>query len=264
MGKYEKIGLRAVGQFVSDWINWVRIYQIKNGSRLFWNLFKKKSDRFEVTASMFKNPIILRDNNSDVHIFRQVFFEKQYDLYDKEFPDAKTILDAGANVGMASIYFALRFPEASIVSLEPEKKNFGQLEINTRAYSGITVMNKALWYKDESLVISNPNELSAGFVVENTNNSGLQTFKGISVPSLLDECGWETIDILKMDIEGAEKEVFSAPNLGWLDKVNLLIVETHDRFKTGTTKALFNAIANQDYDAYFHHENIFIFFNRKK
>lgn len=264
MGKYEKLGLRTVGQAVSDWINWVRLYQFKNGSRLFWNLLKKKNESFEVKAAMFNSPVILRDNNSDLQIFKQVFFEKQYDLYDKELPDAKTILDAGANVGMASIYFALRFPTASIVSLEPEKSNFKQLEINTHAYSGIIVMNKALWCKDESLIISNPNELSAGFVVESAVNSGFQTFAGISVPSLMEERGWDSIDILKMDVEGAEKEIFSAAHLDWLYKVKVLIVETHDRFKPGTTKALFNAIAKHDYSAYFHHENIFIFFNREK
>jgi hypothetical protein len=47
---------------------------------------------------------------------------------------------------------------------------------------------------------------------------------------------------LKVDIEGAEKEIFSGSDIGWLSAVELVIIETHDRFKPGSDKAVKDAL----------------------
>lgn len=264
MGIYERSGLRKLGLNVVEWLNWIRIYKLKTGTKIFGNLLKRKNGYFQVNASMFEAPVYLRDNASDVFIFKQVFYEKQYDLYDREMPAALAIIDAGANIGMASVYFSLKFPHAKVVAIEPEKCNFEVLVKNTSHYKNIKPMNNALWDKNELLHISNPSSLAAGFIVEGTKEEKSEVLQGVTLGKIMEENHWEGIDILKMDIEGAEREVFSADDLEWLKKVKLLIVETHDRFKPGTTKALFKAIEPYDYTAYFHHENIFIFFNPQK
>ena len=84
--------------------------------------------------------------------------------------------------------------------------------------------------------------------------------EGMTINSLLELKKWDSVDIIKLDIEGAEKEVFSANDLSWLNKTRLLIIELHDRYKKDCTKTVFNALNQFDYDAHFHHENIFIFF----
>lgn len=264
MGKYEQSGLRKLGLNLIDWINWVRIYQFKNGTKIFKNLLKPKNDYYQINSENFKAPVYLRNNISDFAIFKQVFYENQYDLYDKDFPKAFTILDAGANIGMAAVYFTLKFPDASIIAVEPERNNYELLVKNTREYTNIKCLNNAIWDKNEPLVITNPDSLAAGFIVEETKENSALNFQGITVNAIMQKNGWENIDIVKMDIEGAEKEVFSADDLAWLKKVKLLIVELHDRYKPGTTKALFKALDSLEYEAYFHHENIFIFFNSPK
>jgi hypothetical protein len=61
--------------------------------------------------------------------------------------------------------------------------------------------------------------------------------------TLLNEAQFDTVDILKIDIEGAELEIFSQAAEQWLPKVPLIIVETHDRFRPGSELAVRKALA---------------------
>jgi FkbM family methyltransferase len=259
MGNFEKIGFRNLGLRVIEKINWIRLYGIGNGLRLFYSTLTKKKSLFYAKASFFKKPFALRDNKSDKAIFFQVFYEKQYDLYGVNFPDATRIIDGGANIGCASVYFSIRFPKAEIIAIEPEPENYKLLEQNIDIYKNIQAIQAALWNKNENLSLLNPEGGAAEFMFENKMEGG-DLVNGLTIQSLLDLKNWDYVDIVKLDIEGAEKEVFSGENLYWLKKTKLLIIELHDRYKKDCTKTVFKALDNFNYDAYFHHENIFIFF----
>ncbi len=258
-GSFEKLGFRNLGLRLIESINWIRLYGVKNGFQLFNSTLTKKNKLFHARASFLKQPFILRDNNSDKPIFFQVFYEKQYELYGIDFPDATKIIDGGANIGCSSVYFFIRFPKAEICAIEPEKDNFLILEKNTAAYKNIKCMQVGIWNRNENLSLINPKAGAAEFMFENSliNN---EIIKGVTIQSILDSQNWDSVDIIKLDIEGAEKEVFSSGDLSWLKKVKLLIIELHDRYKKNCTKTFFEAISSFEYDAYFHHENIFIFF----
>ena len=259
MGKYEKLGFRNIGLRVIESINWIRLYGFNNGVKLFRSTISKKKSGFNVKASFLKVPFILRDNISDKAIFFQVFYEKQYDLYGVDFPKALRIIDGGANIGCASVYFTMRFPQAEILAIEPEKDNFSLLKTNTESYRNIHCVQAGVWNKNEKLSIANPEGGAAEFMFDN-NIINSDSINGMTIQSLLDLKNWNEVDIIKLDIEGAEKEVFSSDDLSWLKKVKLLIIELHDRYKKDCTKTVFYALNQFNYDAYFHHENIFIFF----
>lgn len=259
MGKYEKFGLRSFGLHIVELINWIRLYGVKDGIKLFRSTQSKRNFVICAKASFLKEPVILRDNKSDKPIFFQVFYEKQYDLYGIDFPDAKRIIDGGANIGCASVYFSLRFSEAQILAIEPEKNNFSLLKKNTEPYENVTCLQAGIWDKNETLSITNPEGGAAEFMFD-TDAIKDDTVNGMTIQSILDLQQWDKVDILKIDIEGAEKEVFSAEDLSWLKKVKLLIIELHDRYKKDCTKTVFGALKAFEYDAHFHHENIFIFF----
>ena len=259
MGKFKKLGFRSFGLRVIEFINWIRLYGISTGAKLFKSTLIKKDSIFYAKASFLKEPVLLRNNKSDKPIFFQVFYEKQYDLYGVNFPEALRIIDGGANIGCASIYFSVRFPKAEIIAIEPEKNNFKFLESNTKAYENIHCIQAGIWNENEDLSITNPDAGAAEFMFENKPTVD-NIIKGMSISSLLILKKWNDVDIIKLDIEGAEKEVFSANDLSWLKKVKLLIIELHDRYKEGCTKTVFKALDQCNYDAYFHHENIFIFF----
>jgi hypothetical protein len=72
------------------------------------------------------------------------------------------------------------------------------------------------------------------------------------------------IDILKLDIEGAEKEIFENGNLEWLDKTDVLTIELHDMYRDGTAKAFIKPVYNKIEKMYIQGENVICYFNNLK
>lgn len=201
-----------------------------------------------VTAPGIETPFTLRLKTTDIDTYRQVFIKNDYDYEGIVSP--KFILDAGANVGLASIYFAHKFPEARIVAIEPEETNFSLLKKNTSPYSTITPLQVALWNVSEEVQLIDPGKGKWGFRTvssnPNSNTSRLcYAVRGMTVDEIMLEQGVDYIDILKIDIEGAEKEVF-ADAAKWIDKVGLLIIELHERYKQGCNRNFYNATNNFD------------------
>src|ERR1043166_989968 len=79
-------------------------------------------------------PLLFRGASSDVWNLQQVFLGRQYGF---EMPEPGKILDLGAYVGYTAVYFANRYPSASIISVEPPGSNFDTLIANTAAYPNI-------------------------------------------------------------------------------------------------------------------------------
>ena len=190
----------------------------------------------DLTGTKIK--IRLRTSSSDIDVFEQIFIDEDYRC-GVDF-EPKTILDAGANIGLSAVYFSITFPGADIIALEPEDTNYEFLEYNTEEFPCITPIKKALWYKNTRLNITNPNEPSFSFSV--TENDSFQgPVEGVTVDALMQEYGLETIDILKIDIEGAEKEIF-AEKPAWVSRVRMIFIELHDSKKPGCSRAFYSAI----------------------
>ena len=85
----------------------------------------------------------------------------------------------------------------------------------------------------------------------------MQAFRTTTVSKILAESGFDEIDLMKIDIEGAEKEVFSAPDVDeWLSKVKVLVIELHDRMKKGCSRAFFTAMSKYDWHFELRGENL--------
>lgn len=183
-----------------------------------------------------RSPCFVRCPSSDGAVYQQIFLNREYD-FEVRFPP-RVIIDAGANIGLASVYFAARFPEARIIAIEPENSNVELLRLNTREYPNVVVVHGALWSRDEQLHVIDRRLGKWGFMtapVDDTPPQGdvvAQETRGITVPALLDAYGIVHVDIFKIDIEGAEKELFEHCE-AWIGRVDALIVELHDRMKPG-------------------------------
>ena len=183
-----------------------------------------------------KSPCFLRCPSSDAAVYDQIFLKREYDFKER-FPP-QVIIDAGANIGLASVYFAIRFPDARIIAIEPEDSNVELLRLNTRDYTNVVVVHGALWSRDEQLHVIDHRLGKWGFMtapIDDKSPQGdviNQETRGMTVPSLLKAYGIGHVDIFKIDIEGAEKELFEHCET-WIGKVDALIVELHDRMKPG-------------------------------
>jgi FkbM family methyltransferase len=190
--------------------------------------------------------LVLRGGTSDRHTFQKVFLEHEYDI-DLGF-QPRLIIDGGANVGYASVYFAHRFPNALILAVEPESDNFRLLISNTAAYPNIRCFNYALWPRRTSLIIENSSEHSDSFRVTESSEKTAHAVPAMSIRDLMEQSGAESIDLLKLDVEGAEKELFEdEAAAGWIARMQALIVELHDRFKPGCTDAVEHALGGHPF-----------------
>jgi FkbM family methyltransferase len=192
--------------------------------------------------------VSLRQRSSDMFTFQQVFLDHGYDS--PNLPrSAACIFDLGANVGFTSVFFGLRYPDARIFALEPDRSNYAMLQRNVKRLGERAVAkNLAVWSEDGVLGLVATDEQGGplGAWGVRTVSPDVNTVERVScrsLPSLLGELGVDEIDILKVDIEGAELELFSSDGLSWLPKVKLLIVETHERFRPGSDLAVRKAVA---------------------
>jgi hypothetical protein len=87
-----------------------------------------------VRSAAFGSPVRLRVRTTDVFVYRDTI-QGQYG-FDLPF-QPRVILDAGANIGLTSVYFAKKYPHARIVAIEPEASNFDVLTRNVRPYPSI-------------------------------------------------------------------------------------------------------------------------------
>jgi FkbM family methyltransferase len=193
-----------------------------------------------ITAKGVKHPLSVRLGTSDVEVYRDTFLEQEY-YYPTPF-SPRRIVDVGANCGMTSVFYTNRYPDATVVAVEPEPSNYEALVRNTRAYPNIVPIQAALWSTDGQVEVFPPWPYwkrwgKWGFRVRNGNGS-----RALTLPTLMREFGMESVDILKIDVEGAEREIFS--NCDWMEKVKLLAIELHDRETPGCSDVV-NAVAAQ-------------------
>ena len=183
------------------------------------------------------HPVRLRIGTTDVATYRQVLVSRQYDFDE---PDhARFIIDAGANIGLSAVFFANRFPEAKIIAIEPEDSNYRMLCENAAPYPGIRPVRAALWRDNEDLFLFDKGHGNHGFQIsEDSKDKGSRVgaVLGLTVDAIMREAGVEKVDLLKIDIEGAEREVFEGCS-DWIRKVGVLMVELHDEIKPGCEAA---------------------------
>jgi FkbM family methyltransferase len=187
-----------------------------------------------VHTPLAKHPIYLRIRKSDVKVFKQIFIDREYD-----FPvaDPAVIVDAGANVGLTSVFFANKFPHARIFSIEPDAENFAMLLRNVAKYPQITPIQGALWHCHEMLGVTHQHHGSAGLQVHPGRADEVKSF---TVTDLIEGFSLDRIDLLKVDIEGSERDIF-ASSKAWIDAIDTIFIELHDRYAPGCSEAVLAA-----------------------
>ncbi|WP_324950781.1 FkbM family methyltransferase [Oligoflexus sp.] len=203
-------------------------------------------DGFVIHRSERDPGTIIRDDSTDAWVFQQIFILCDYRLLVGR-SDVRVIIDAGAYVGFSSIYFAELYPHAFIYALEPEESNFQALQRNTRHYPNIKAIQAAVWKEDGFLEVKDVASGQWSFVVQEHSEGRGQQVPAISIQSLMEQYRLPRIDILKIDIEGAEDAVFEGPGCHtWLPKVRVLALELHDHLYPGSERNFLEAIATYE------------------
>lgn len=234
----------------------IRLLGVTDGLLFYW---KTKTRRFgKIRARRWKSDFILRPDTTDFSTYQHVFESEEYDIPLTFNP--KNIIDGGANIGLSSIYFALRFPKAEIIAIEPDEENFKLLQHNTSVFNNVECRKEGLWNKSGFVHIIDGDADKNAFQVAWSEQENRNAIPAISLGDLKNKLGSETLDIVKLDVEGAEKEIFAEQVDRWLPYTRVLIIETHDRMVPGCSRAVFNAVSRYNFRCEISWENL-VFYN---
>lgn len=202
-----------------------------------------------VAPKNLKHPLHLRVYSSDIPTHKKVLVNQEYDFQVESPPEV--IVDAGANIGLATVYFANKFPDAKIIAIEPEKENFRILQMNVERYKNVVAINAALWNGNGRINLFDPGLGSWGFATESAGATDTQpavfsqAVESMTLDRLIANWSLKMIDILKVDIEGAEKEVFEG-SPAWIGNVRSVIIELHEHLKPGCDRSFFTGTPGFD------------------
>lgn len=215
--------------------------------------------------------LLMRPATSDYLVFKQIYVEDEYAPLDELVITPNLIVDCGANVGYSSAYFLSRFPFARVLALEPDPENAEICRRNLEPYGDrAQVLARAVWSHLSRLTLLHFGQLG------DQGEYGVQVFEApatkagegpadfpehvhrgpnppISVGevealdlwSVFELGGKEPIDILKIDIEKAELEIFRDAALPWLAHVKNIVIELHD---AEARKRFFRALEPYHYE----------------
>ena len=233
-------------------------------------------DNNELSAVTVKNDASIerqfyyRTGTSDEGVVSQVFQNQEYAIHQlrrfteiSEFIDTQyragrrpLIVDGGANIGAGSVFFALAFPTAAIIAVEPEEHNFSILCKNVEGLK-VKCLRAGLSCSAGSLRVFDPGIGHWGYRTEPAAD-------GVGIPSVTvsqiyqRECQEGTFPfIVKIDIEGAESDLFDK-DTAWFSETPIVIIEPHDWLlpKAGTSRSFLQCLAGQPRDFILMGENI--------
>jgi FkbM family methyltransferase len=163
----------------------------------------------------------------------------------------KTVVDAGANVGVFSSYMLLNDYATKIVAIECDKVALKYLQKNFKHNTTVTVLSKALSSSPEPITFyhSPDNPVISSTLSPDRLESHLAGVKGnvenivetVTIDQLVNTYG--EIDLLKIDIEGAEYDIILNANVSVFDQINNIFLECH--FFEKDYKQKYNAVLDK-------------------
>ena len=209
-------------------------YLIKSKSFEFVKNIQDKSHRIS-SLTWNNKKIYYRTSSSDMMLIYEILLKSKYkrEYYFPEELKPKVIFDIGGNIGITSIYLASLFPEAQIYTFEPLKENFEILKKNTSQFNNIEVFNFGLGAKNGSfkLYLSDDEENYGGVSfyseVEGNMSEPYTECEVKNVNDVIQEIGVTSVDLIKIDTEGAEYDILTNMKDEFLNKTSWITGELH-------------------------------------
>jgi FkbM family methyltransferase len=203
-------------------------------------------------------------NSVDLRTLYDIFYKEEYSAWQfidrlKAVDSDHLIIDLGANIGCASLYFLYIFRRSHLIALEPDYENFAILSDNLRNYTTrATLLNAGAGPKDAFCKNVNSAEGSDQFDAFRFEESDSGKIKMRSLKGLLSEysSNHQRV-ILKVDIEGYERYIFEGET-SWFDNVDIVFIEGHDWMipRASTLSDFLSLVSNKNFDVFVRGENI--------
>lgn len=179
---------------------------------------------------------VYRPTDEDRRVCRDVFFRRSYATESLsrsqeivafyESLAEPIIVDAGANIGAAAVWFALTYPKAKVLAVEPDVSNYEVLSRNSAEFPAIVPLNAAIAAKSGTLHLTDPGVGAWGYRTAEEPTERSYAVDAMTLEQIMAK-STGTPFILKIDIEGAESDLFSR-HCELLNRFPLVIIELHD------------------------------------
>jgi FkbM family methyltransferase len=236
----------------------LREFGLLRGAHIFYQLYG--TSRVLIQMPGYRAPLWLRswrEDPSDISVFEKVFLQREYD-HPLGNLDPKVIVDGGAFIGCTAAFFAHKYPAAKIIAIEPDQSNFERLVSNASRYENVTPLKAALWNKNAWVQMTNYRDGHLALRIREVAPDTAGAVPARTIPDVMAELGLEHIDILKLDIEWAEEQLFDPSCQVWLDKVSAIMIELHDWIRPGPSLAFYRAISQQPFEQHLSGENVIV------
>ena len=156
------------------------------------------------------------------------------------------IVDAGAHVGLFSLWAARQEPRCRVLAIEPFSENHACLKRNVSAFAatGVTVLQAALGGRVGKAVIRPVGDRSIDHLLEDAAAMpDVEPVEVLDLAALLDRAGAREIAFFKCDVEGSERDAFETATPDTLARIERIALEYHDNLRPGTLDLLRERLA---------------------
>ncbi len=184
----------------------------------------------KIRPAGFRCPLYFRPGGSDPAVIDQVFVKQEYSAV-ANLPDVSFIVDCGANIGCTTFYLLHKYPRARAVVVEPDPGNMAVCRRNLAPFRHrVAFIQAGVWSAPGPLVIERGafrDGAEWSFQVRPAPPGERADITAVTVADVMATAGFPRIDLLKVDIEGAEVEVFDRNSDRWLRATRNIAIETH-------------------------------------
>ena len=126
--------------------------------------------------------------------------------------DVASVLDIGANIGASAVIFAMRYPNARIVAVEPSRQPYILLRCNTAAHAKVECYNVGLFRATtkQTLFLGGPDSVTNSVVQNRLSSPIREEIQLVAADAFTADVGMTRPDIIKIDTEGCEVPIISA------------------------------------------------------
>jgi FkbM family methyltransferase len=158
-----------------------------------------------------------------------VFLRRSYDFPGIRWPAVRSVVDVGANIGAATLWFAGQAPLARVVAVEPDPQVWPLLKENVEAnqlQGRVQIVQAAMG------ATSGTARLAPGRYSIETRLAPTATDQGhvatvMTLAELLEQARMPAVDVLKLDCEGVEYDVLLSAGDSVLGRIGAIVGEYH-------------------------------------
>jgi FkbM family methyltransferase len=228
-----KSALQIIFYSIFKNLNHDKVFKTKKFGKIFWN-----AERDRVINHFYTPQVEIYSPSNDIVI--------------------KSIIDLGANIGTETKRFSRLYPQANILSVEVEERNFEYLKKNLADVTTAVPFRAAIWNRKAYLKLVSKSIDSQSWSVQEVDQGKDYDVVGMTFNDIMKAFNISDVDILKVDIEGAELQLFDSSLSLWIDKVKCIIMECPDSDAPQTTRKIFKELEDSKFlfNTYIHGENL--------